>query len=104
MAAQEDEQPEKQDQGEEGQDDQPGEGAVDGDVCDPLDMPAHEEVDKDDEQDDEYDDDYDPEEDAYLNTFINKDSMVSNWASGSSRSSRSKFVLIISSFTETSQG
>ena len=69
-------------------------------------MAAHEELDDDDdddddEQDDEYDDDYDPEEDAYLNQFINKDSIVSNWASGSSGS---EIVLIISSFTETSQG
>ena len=77
---------------------------------DPLDVAAHEKVDDnndDNEQDDEYDDDYDPEEDTYLNMFINKDSMVSNWASGSSRSSGSswsEFVLIISSFTETSQG
>ena len=71
---------------------------------DPLDVTAHEEVDDDDddnEQDDEYDDDYDSEEDTYLNTLINKNSMVSNWASGSSRS---EFVLIISSFTETLQG
>ena len=67
-------------------------------------MAAHEELDDnndDNEQDDEYDDDYDPEEDAYLNMFINKDSMVSNWASGSSGS---EFVLIISCFTETLQG
>ena len=44
-------------------------------------MVANEVVEEDDndEGDEEYDDDYDPEEEAYLNTFINKDSMLSNW-------------------------
>ena len=42
-------------------------------------MVANEVVDKDDDDsDEEYDDDYDPEEEAYLNTFINKNSIVSN--------------------------
>ena len=73
------------------QQDEPGEeleGGVGGDPVDDLlgGVGANEEVedDNDDEEDDnnddednEYEDEYDAEEEAYLNQFINKDSVVS---------------------------
>ena len=67
-------------QGEQEQLDEQAEGAVGGD---PLDVRQNVVVgngkDKDNTEDE---DEEDVEEEAYLNQFINKDSVVSNWVSG----------------------
>ena len=67
-----------------------------------------EEIEDDDTEDeDKYEDEEDADKEAYLNQFINKDSVVSNWVSGSAGPSGSPnglgFVLIITFFTETSE-
>ena len=77
-------------QGEQEQLDEQAEGAVSGD---PLDIRQNVVVDPNEEEDDEdntededkYEDEEDAEEEAYLNQFINKDSMVSNRVSGAKR-------------------
>ena len=75
-------------QGEQEQLDEQAEGAISGD---PLDVRQNVVVgdgnDKEDdtEDEDEYEDEEDVEEEAYLNQFINKDSVVSNRVSGAKR-------------------
>ena len=71
-------------QGEQEQLDEQAEGAVGGD---PLDIRQNVVLDPNDEEDDtededKYEDEEDEEEEAYLNQFINKDSVVSNRVSG----------------------
>ena len=84
------------------QQDEPGEeleGAVGGDPVDDLlgGVGANEEVEDDndnkdkDNEDNEYEDEYDAEEEAYLNQFINKDSVVSKGQRANGSPSRSIF-------------
>ena len=59
------------------------------------------EEDNEDDEDNEYEDEYDAEEEAYLNQFINKDSVVSKGQTGHKWVNFLEFVLIISFFTGT---
>ena len=71
-------------QAEQEQLDEQAEGAVGGDplaVAQNVVVDLNEEED-DTEDEDEYEDEEDAEEEAYLNQFINKDFVVSNWVSG----------------------